>query len=473
MGFMCLFCIVMILLLYLFQVVFLEQFYKTVKYNEIKTSTTVIEKNLDNDELETLMARISQENDICIGLYTSEGKKIAESHILRDCVIHNMPGDVLFRYYDKAVGEGGRSVSVMPRHGFSNGLYNPSKFEGDVPEPDGGLGESIIVTSVKYSEKYGSDMVIFLNTTTAPVTATKNTLQTELVIIVLILLIVAVVLSFIMARFISAPITKMSYEAKKLARGSYDVGFSGKEYKESSELADSLNFAAEELSKTDRLQKELIANISHDLRTPLTMISGCAEMMQDIPGEMTKENLQVIIDESKRLSSLVNDVMDLSKLGAKIGEITKSKFNLTSTVEATIDRINRMSAADGYDIDFICDSEAIVYADETRILQVVYNLLINAINHTGEDRRVTVKQTVSPEHSFVRIEVTDTGSGIAKEDLPYIWDRYYKVDKVHKRGSMGTGLGLSIVRSILELHGAKYGVDSQEGEGTTFWFELM
>ena len=164
--------------------------------------------------------------------------------------------------------------------------------------------------------------------------------------------------------------------------------------------------------------------------------------------------------------------MDLSKLGAKIGELNKSKFNLTATVEAAIDRINRMSAADGYDIDFVCDSEAIVYADETRILQVVYNLLINAINHTGEDRHVKVKQTVSPEHSYVRIEVTDTGSGIAKEDLPYIWDRYYKVDKVHKRGSMGTGLGLSIVRSILELHSARYGVDSKEECGTTFWFEL-
>ncbi len=472
MSYMCLFCLVMILLLYLFQVVFLEQFYKTVKYNEIKASATIVEKNLDNGDLETLMTRISQENDICIGLYTSGGKKIAESHILRDCVIHNMPGDVLFRYYDKAVGEGGRSVTVMPRHGFSNGRYDPSNYKGDVPETDGGMGESIIVTSVIYSEKYGEDMVIFLNTTTAPVTATKNTLETELVIIVLILLFVAVVLSFFMARFISAPITKMSAEAKKLANGSYDVGFSGGKYRESSELADSLNFAAEELSKTDRLQRELIANISHDLRTPLTMISGCAEMMQDIPGEMTKENLQVIIDESNRLSSLVNDVMDLSKLGARITELNKSRFNLTATVEAAIDRINRMSAADGYDIDFICDSEAIVYADETRILQVVYNLLINAINHTGDDRRVTVKQIVSPEHNFVRIEVTDTGSGISKEDLPYIWDRYYKVDKVHKRGNIGTGLGLSIVRSILELHGAGYGARSGEGVGTTFWFEL-
>ena len=472
MGYMCLFCLVMILLLYLFQVVFLEDFYRTVKFSEIKRSTIAIEKNLDNDDIETLMTRISQENDICIAIYTTDGTKVAESHILRDCVIHNMPSDVLLRYYDKAVAEGGRNISIMPRRGFSNGMYNPSKFEGDVPKPDGGMGESIISTSVLYSEKYEEDMVIYMNTTTSPVTATKNTLQTELVILVFILLFVAVVLSFVMARFISAPITKMSREAKMLANGSYDVGFSGGRYKESSELADSLNFAAGELSKNDRLQRELIANISHDLRTPLTMISGCAEMMQDIPGEMTKENLQVIIDESKRLSSLVNDVMDLSKLGAKVTELNKSKFNLTSTVEAAIDRINRMSAANGYDIDFVCDSEAIVCADETRVLQVVYNLLINAINHTGEDRRVTVKQIVSPEHSFVRIEVTDTGEGIAKEDLPYIWDRYYKVDKVHKRGSIGTGLGLSIVRSILDLHGAKYGVDSEVGKGTTFWFEL-
>lgn len=471
-GYMTLFCVVLILILWLFQVVLLEEVYQSVKRSEITRSAASIARNIDNEDLDDLMSRISQENDICISLYTSDGTMVAESHILRDCILHHMPSDALFKHYNDAMNNDGRDFLTIPRGGFNNGRYDPSKFEGSVPKSDEGMGESLMLTEVEYSKARSQDMVIFLNTTTSPVTATKQTLQAELILIVVILLIGAVVTSFIMARQISAPITKMSLEAKELAQGNYDVDFAGKGYKESGELANSLNYAACELSKTDRLQKELMANISHDLRTPLTMISGYAEMMRDIPGEMTADNLRIIIDESKRLSSLVSDVMDLSKLGANIESLKMSEFNLTKSIESVIERIGRMLAGNGYTIEFMCDHDAIVYADETRILQVVYNLIINAVNHTGEDKRVTVSQTVSPEAHSVRIEVSDTGEGIAKEDLPYIWDRYYKVDRVHKRANIGSGLGLSIVKSILKQHKALYGVTSEEGVGSTFWFEL-
>lgn len=469
-AYMSLFCLVIVLILWLCQVVFLENVYQTVKRGDIKRSAASICKNIDNDELETLLSRISQENDICISIYTASGTKIAESHIIQNCIVHHMPGEVLFKYYNDALKNDGQDFLVIPRGGFNNGRYDPSKFEGNVPETDEGMGESLMLTRVVHSDARGEDMVVFLNTMTSPVTATKKALQAELKFIVLILLIGAVIVSIVMAKRISAPITKMSSEARQLAQGNYNVDFSGKGYKESGELASSLNFAAQELSKTDRLQKELMANISHDLRTPLTMISGYAEMMRDIPGEMTGDNLQVIIDESKRLSSLVTDVMDLSKLGADIEGLKICEFNLTKCVEGVIERIERMS--DGYTIEFICDHDAIVRADETRILQVVYNLIINAINHTGDDKHVTVRQTVSSEKNSVRIEITDTGEGIAKEDLPYIWDRYYKVDRVHKRANIGSGLGLSIVKSILKLHKACYGVISEKGVGSTFWFEL-
>ena len=104
------------------------------------------------------------------------------------------------------------------------------------------------------------------------------------------------------------------------------------------------------------------------------------------------------------------------------------------------------------------------------LLQVLYNLINNAINYTGADQRVTVTQTVSDGR--VRIDVTDTGAGIAQDQIPLIWDRYYKVDKTHQRAMIGTGLGLSIVKGILELHGASYGVESEPGHGSTFWFSL-
>ena len=109
-------------------------------------------------------------------------------------------------------------------------------------------------------------------------------------------------------------------------------------------------------------------------------------------------------------------------------------------------------------------------ADEFKIYQVIYNLVNNAINYTGDDKLITVSQKVTG--SNVRIEVSDTGAGIAKEELENVWERYYKVDKNHKRAMMGTGLGLSIVKNILKLHNAQYGVISEEESGTTFWFEL-
>ena len=110
------------------------------------------------------------------------------------------------------------------------------------------------------------------------------------------------------------------------------------------------------------------------------------------------------------------------------------------------------------------------FADKVKITQAFYNLLINAINYTGKDKSIKVRQTISD--GSVRIEVTDTGEGIPEENLPYIWDRYYKVDKTHKRAVTGTGLGLSIVKKVIELHGGEYGVQSQVGMGSTFWFSL-
>lgn len=467
---MSLFCAVIIFVLWLFQVVLLEEVYQSVKRAEIKKSAVSLTRNIDNEDIGELMSRISQQNDICLSIYTEDGLCVAESHILRDCILHHMPTEALFKHYNDARNNGGMDFLTIPRTGFNNGRYDPSKYEGQVPESDSGMGESLMLTQIVKSKK--GDMVVFLNTTTSPVTATKKTLQTELGFIVIIILVGALFVSFIMARQISAPISKMSHEARKLAQGDYTVDFTGKGYKESGELAGSLNYAACELSKTDKLQKELMANISHDLRTPLTMISGYAEMMRDIPGEMSADNLRVIIDESKRLSSLVSDVMDLSKLGADIESLKKSEFNLTKSIESVIERVGRMIAGNGYAIDFEADRDAIVYADESRILQVVYNLITNAINHTGEDKRVVVRQTVSDDARSVRIEVVDTGEGIAEADLPYIWDRYYKVDRVHKRANIGSGLGLSIVKTILKQHDALYGVSSTPGKGSTFWFEL-
>ena len=194
--------------------------------------------------------------------------------------------------------------------------------------------------------------------------------------------------------------------------------------------------------------------------------------MRDLPGENTPENVQVIIDETERLSQLVNDLLDLSKLQAGSRVPTLERINLTELIESTMLRYEKLTQKDGYRIEYVTDTEVEVLADRTMLLQVIYNLINNAINYTGEDKLVRVTQELCSEGRRVRVSVIDSGAGIPPEQIPLIWDRYYKVDKIHRRAMIGTGLGLSIVKQILEAHKTTYGVESKEGEGSTFWFEM-
>ncbi|HEX3026915.1 MAG TPA: HAMP domain-containing sensor histidine kinase, partial [Clostridia bacterium] len=228
-----------------------------------------------------------------------------------------------------------------------------------------------------------------------------------------------------------------------------------------------------ELSKTEELRRELIANISHDLRTPLTMVKMYAELIRDVSGDKPEKrnaHTQVIIEESDRLSSLITEVLDLSKLQSGTAQISRKEFDLAEKSRVILNRFQALSERQGYVFSIDCDSDAWVNADEQKIEQVIYNLVSNAVNYTGEDKKVAIR--VKKTGSKVRFSVSDTGKGIPKEECGQIWERYYKAKETHKRAVVGTGLGLSIVKGILDAHNADYGVDSTVGTGSTFWFEL-
>lgn len=175
----------------------------------------------------------------------------------------------------------------------------------------------------------------------------------------------------------------------------------------------------------------------------------------------------MIVDESNRLADLVNDLLDLSKLESGTQALKPEVFCLTGDIRETLRRYDKLA---DYSFPFTFDREVFVCADRLRISQVVYNLVNNAINYAGADKTVSLRQVAA--NGVVRVEIRDTGEGIPADKLPYIWDRYYKVDKDHRRAQVGTGLGLSIVKNILDMHGGRYGVTSMVGQGSTFWFEL-
>ena len=296
-----------------------------------------------------------------------------------------------------------------------------------------------------------------------------------MIIIGILVILIAFLISYSMAQKISDPLKSLTASANRMAKGDYDVKFASADYQEMVQLSDALNYACAEIKKSDSFQKELLANVSHDLKTPLTMIKAYASMIKEISGddpEKRNKHLQVIIDESDRLAELVNDVLNMSKISSDINQINKKVFNLTDYLYGIMQKFEYLRDMQGY--NFVVDIDPDIYtcADEGKIGQVLYNLISNAVNYTGDDKTVYVSLKHVQESGRVRFTVRDTGKGISKEDLPSIWNRYYRVKETHARPVKGTGLGLPIVKTILEKHSFDFGADSELGKGSTFWVDF-
>lgn len=492
---------ILLVLLWLIQICYLDTLYKRIKTNEAEAFTSEIIGVLQSDSanIEEQIDALAAQKNMIVYVADIEGNIIYSAEYIPNSRLDSMPKELLLRFYEQAKENGG-SAKIEFEGGISKAFMDAAhdSMEADIPagemnpmENDIPVGEenpmeadmpagfmqnhgqeraeSVIYANVVVIG--GEDCILLVNAQLTPVDATVNTLRVELVWITVVMIVLSLVIALLISRQVSKSLIRINESAKEMAGGNLTVRFEGKDYREVAELSDTLNMTACELEKNERLRRELIANVSHDLRTPLTMIIAYAEVMRDLPGENSPENVQVVIDEAERLTNLVNDMLDISKLQAGVLEKRATVYNLTESIESVFERYNKLKEQEGYTINFSYDRKVMVEADEDKIFQVIYNLVNNAINYTGEDKQVWVRQQTKAD-GYVRIEVTDSGAGITPEALPYVWDRYYKVDKTHKRAVMGTGLGLSIVKNILELHEARYGVESETGKGSTFWFEL-
>ena len=455
-----------ITLIILFQVVLIKPYYRNSKIQTINSFINDLEYNIiDNENINVdnidKVTYSTLNNNFCVLVFNKNGKAIYNSDSLGEgCLLTqniNINGEV-----------------VNP---INNGLFMIDLFNDDVEYQLSITNDKSNQEMILYGEVIKNKLAnyyVFVNSPIEPFESVTNFIASQYLLLILLVGVISFSLALFLSNRLAKPIIKMNHSANKLAGGNYNTHFEGNSYSEINELAETLNDATYKLSKVDELRKDLIANVSHDIKTPLTMIKAYAEMIIDISGdvkEKREEHLNVIIKEVDYLDVLIKDMQELSKMQAGYIVINRMNVDLVSIVKDTILLFDAL--LDSRHIKVVLEGvdSCITYVDGIKIQQVIYNFLSNAIKHSNDNSNIIIN--IIQNEDITRLEVKDFGSGIPSEDLAYVWDRYYKIDKQFKRNiDKSTGLGLAIVKAILEAHNAKYGVKSKINSGSLFYFEL-
>lgn len=454
------FCILTASIVFLFQIVLLQPMYEANKIKSIQEVGSFVEKFIEDERLDEFVDYMQSQSDTCIMVYQSSSSGGMQASIgNRGCMISSITNSERAKFVTKAIGS--KNHSYLAR--VTN---NSSDFGVDGEQGDN--FDTIVYTKIVNAADYSS--IIMVSGNISPLNATTETLASQMRYIALFMIVAVAILTLLMYRHIAKPIIGITSNAKQLPQGKYTVDQKTNRYKEAADLNNTLVQAANDIQKADKAKRDLISNVSHDLRTPLTMIGGYGEMMIDLPEEKTDENIQVIVDETKRLNALVNDLLDMSRLQDGRIVLHKEVFDISALLKTQLQKYDVYRMQEGYTIENELLDTIYVNADKKRIEQVINNFLNNAVNYGGEAKHIIVREI--KKENTVRIEVQDFGEGIDPKDLDNIWDRYYKVDKEHVRVANGSGIGLNIVKQLLELHGVPYGVNSSKGKGSTFYFEM-
>ncbi|MBR2792803.1 MAG: HAMP domain-containing histidine kinase [Erysipelotrichaceae bacterium] len=467
-GYFSIFAIVMIVFMWVLQILFMDTTYKFIRKTQIRNSSDEIISIISENPYESLnnsMTDAFRGNNISVVIYNVEQDRylVAAENNMMNLMGRNFQYRIA-ELTDNLLNSTSKTLYVSTR-GEKGPNSTVSYSEKDNNDPN------LIAYGASAVDYNGDVVFVVIIGDLLPVDSTVSAIRVQLIIISIGLVIVAGILSTVSSRIISKPIEQLNEKTRIMSTGNLNVTFDGKGYREIEQLSDSLNETVTQLKKADQMTKDLIANVSHDLRTPLTMISGYGELIRDIPGENNRENIQVIIDEAERLTSLVNNMLDISKLQSGNIELAPTSINVMDMLVSVQNTYSKFLETNGYKLILDAeDKDYYIRADKQRLEQVLYNLINNAITHAGEDKTVILKAAVND--GMMRFDIIDHGEGIPKDELPLIWQRYYKVDKTHVRPETGSGLGLSIVRTILDLHKAEYGVESEVSRGSDFWFRL-
>ena len=459
------FAVVLMALLWIFQSVFLDKYYELAMsrrcgaaVKSVATFYASSSEDLSYDSFLSYLGGKATDNDIYIWIESTDGS----FYISSDSVDSMIPGGRPMM--------NSRELISQARKMLRKGEDTTVSF---IARSRDKSGPSTYIYAKYVESEYRNPVYIYAVASLTPLGPAVGILRSQLLIVTILALIFGIFIARFTSKRLATPITNMEIKARELAKGNYDTHFEGGDYKELTDLAATLNQTAEDLKASDALQKDLIANVSHDLRTPLTMIKSYAELIRDISGGdpvRRDEHLSVIIQETDRLDDLVGDILTLSKMQAGVVEMEMEDFDIQEAAESVFSTYMVMEQ-EGFALHFDrLPGQVMVHGDMRKIQQVISNLISNAIRYSKDIKDVSLE--FSEEGGMVVCAVEDKGIGIAEDDIQKIWNRYQKASRQGTRSAQGTGLGLSIASEILEKHGAKYGVESKPGEGSRFWFSL-
>lgn len=455
-----LFTAVTFTVLWLLQTVFLQRFYDGMIIRNTVSAADEISSNFGSSRIADVIDEISRENSVVVYVTDTSGNLLYSSDEYR-------------KLQQKRDDRGGKQI----RGDHAQYRELPENYSGFLQllreSPDGTAelrSDELYVygRSITFS---GEEAVLYLGATLGAVGSAARIIRTQLIWVTLLSVAVGFVLAWFLSRSFAKPIAQLNEKAHQLGENKQDAPFSEGFCTELDDLNGTLDRTAEKLKQNREFQNDFLANVSHDLRTPLTMIRGYAEMIRDISREDEQQcaaDVAVIVEESDRLTALVNEILEYSELQMTDMESASDPVDLSDLVNEVTDSFENLYAKDGFRFERGIAAGVSVQGSQSRLQRAVYNLLDNALRHAGNDRWVGV--TLKAADSTVIIEVSDHGSGIAPDDLGRIWERYYT--NRQRRGKGVSGLGLAIVRQTVVMHRGRCEAESEPGKGSTFRITL-
>jgi signal transduction histidine kinase len=425
-----------------------------MKINDVRGVSFAIEQAFINNTLNESLVPIVVNNNVCVTVIKENTQVFFMDALGVNCMI-NRSSQIEPNFIDNVV----RDVRILTGTEFLR-TYNPIGYEREMLI----MGRNVLVNN--------ENITYLVN---SPLDSTESTiviLRDQFVYVTIAVFILSSLVAFWIASLLSKPVVEMVKGANKFASMDFKFDFQPTPYQEFNELAQALNFAKEQLLSIDQLRKDMIANVSHDIKTPLTTIKAYTELLQEFSKEnpqKRKEHLAIIHKEVNHLALLVSDMLLLTQYDSPNLIINLKPVHVKSWIEYIVSLFEHSITTLGVEFVINVDEALIVMIDEIKVGQVLFNFINNAINHVGDDNQVIIN--AYKRKGKIRVEVEDHGTGILSDELPNIWDRYYRIDKNFSRNQQGTGLGLSIAKSICLAHKLRFGVNSTIGQGSVFFFD--